>query len=55
MLDHENANPITPKHWNKGKLTGAKPVASTKTRLVDPNQAPGRGANTRLGDVQSGD
>lgn len=32
MLDHENANPTTPKHkpWNKGKLTGAKPPLRPK-------------------------
>ena len=31
--------------WNKGKLTEA--------RLVDPDQAANRGANTRPGHVQS--
>jgi hypothetical protein len=39
--------------WNKGKLIGAKPPSPTEARLVDPDQAANRGANTRPGHVQS--
>ena len=48
MQDHENPIPAPPRRtpWNKGKLIGAKPPLRTKARLVDPDQAPDRGANT---------
>jgi hypothetical protein len=53
MRDHEISAPtvLERKPWNKGKPIAA---ASAKARLVDPDQAAGRGANARLGNVQFG-
>jgi len=43
--------------WNKGtraKLIGEETTAAAKTCLVDPYPIADRGADARLGDVQSG-
>jgi hypothetical protein len=57
MQDEVIATPTPHKRvpWNKGKLTGAKAAAATKTRLVDPDEAPDRRPSSRPRDVQSGD
>jgi hypothetical protein len=57
MQDEVIATPTPPKRvpWNKGKLTGGKAAAATKTHLVDPDEAPDRRPHSRPRDVQSGD
>jgi len=35
--------------WNRGKLIGAKPPLRSKHVWSIPDEAPGRGTNTRLG------
>ena len=56
MLDQVNATPTPHKRlsWNKGKLTGAKPAAATKTRLVYSHEAADRRPRSRPRHVQSG-
>ena len=53
MQDYENTAPTAPKRvpWNKGELRGNKAAAPAKARLVDPDQAAGRGTDARLGNV----
>jgi rhodanese-related sulfurtransferase len=55
MKDQLNATPASQRRvpWNRGKLTGAKPPASTKTRLVDPDETPDRRPHSRPRHVQS--
>ena len=38
--------------WNKGKLIGAKPLASPEARLGNPHEATSRRPQSRAGDVQ---
>jgi len=40
--------------WNKGKAHRPETTAACKTCLVDPYPIADRGADARLGDVQSG-
>ena len=39
----------------QGQADGGKAAAATKTRLVDPDEAPDRGPHSRPRNVQSGD
>ena len=52
---NRNAEITSRVRWNKDKMIGSKPAAPDEERLVDPNEAPGRGTTPGLGDVQRGD
>jgi hypothetical protein len=55
MLDQMNSTPTSRKWlpWNKGKLTGGKAPAATKTRLINPDEARDRWPHSRPRHVQS--
>src|ERR1700732_1147191 len=48
-----NPTPTEPHALEQGKTDRSEAAAASKARLVDPDQAPDRGANPRAGDVQS--